>query len=465
MEENTIISAQEAGDSQPEPMDLETEEKPKERGARLEAKKKRQQQMQAEDQERKRRLEDKENERRTKRMLDEEAKEQKRKEIEAKKLEKQRLRQEKEQQKLEKEKLKQDKEKEKLELKAKAEAERLEKLQKKQEEKELKLKEIEDLRLRKLEEKQQKAALKQQQEEEKRLKLEEEKKKKEEKEKTEIKPICKPLTDFFKRRVTAESEQSRESTEPAEIEPMKIDSNSPEEWRVFWRTQNYIAQGEREAFIYIHDSALKPYFTGKRHRVRLHRNFLKLMDCVDYDRDSEIEFEEQNAEDLGEEELSEEEESEDSDESVAEFVVPDNYMSDEEENSQGERAEITLVSNECKPLTILNTEMLQALSIISITNSQFPLLVHPPHARTKDEDWVPDLLGLIEGKGNKNEVLTALRERHPTVSMRAVNLKIKEVAIKAAINGSKRQYYLKENVPEVPVQAVLQFPAKPEDSS
>lgn len=430
MEDESCTSTQLAGTIPDELPGLEPEATPRLRRARKASSKNLENQLLA-NPDLKRTLEDDNWERRTKKPLDDDQKEKLKKDKEEKRQAKQRLKQEQEELK-ERQRLEQEQQKEKarlekdlkhqrkLELKLKIEAERQEKLlqkqenamkkqeelkrkqedaQRKQEERALKLKLQEEDRLRKTEEKLQQAALKLAQQEERRLKLEE---------KTEPRPNCKQLTEFFK--VRPSSDQSRESTESADIEPMKIDSYSPEDWRDFWKTQAYLPEATRQPFIFIHDSALKPYFVGTRSQTRLHRDFLRLIDCVDYERDSEDEFEEQNAEDLEEEQLSSDEESEDSDESVAEFVVPDTYLSDAE-GSQDERPEVQLITSEVKPITFIDPERLQALSAISITGGQFPIHANPPKCSIKDENWVPDLLEILEGRASKTEVLNLLRER------------------------------------------------------
>jgi hypothetical protein len=337
---------------------------------------------------RKRKLEVREEERSAKKMMDEEHK------LKRKMLD--------EETKLQ---AKLEKEARRLQQKEKAEAERQAKHQARQEERSKKQKDSEEARRIQREER------KRQQEEAmvKRQEAKPGKNSDEKRPKNDGKTDMLLISAFFTKQAKPVSE-ARASTEESDVEPMKIEGQCPEDWREFWKTQTYLPLVAREAFIYIHDSALKPYFLGRPVKAKLRRDFLKPLAVVDYDRDSEEEFEEQNAEDLGEEDCSSDEDSEASDESVAEFVVPDNYLSDEE-CSQGERTELKLRTTECKPLAFLTQAQLMELSVISISGLQFPIQVEPPRLGSKDEDWVPDLLEVVEGKASKTEVLNALRER------------------------------------------------------
>jgi hypothetical protein len=298
-----------------------------------------------------------------------------------------------------------EKEEKKLLLKEKAETERQAKHLARLEERSKKQRENEEAKRMQREErkKQQEEAIVKRQEAKPGKSLDEKRPK------NDGKTDMRPISAFFTKRAKPVSE-ARASTEESDVEPMKIEGQCPEDWREFWKTQTYLPLVTRDAFIYIHDSALKPYFIGRGVKTRLRRDFLKPLAVVDYDRDSEEEFEEQNAEDLGEEDCSSDEDSEASDESGAEFVVPDNYLSDEE-FSQGERTELKLRTTECKPLAFLTQAQLMELSVISISSLQFPIQVERPRLSSKDEDWVPDLLEVVEGKASKTEVLSALRER------------------------------------------------------
>lgn len=219
---------------------------------------------------------------------------------------------------------------------------------------------------------------------------------------------CKKLSDYFPQLVCSAA-LIEKASKPAAYVPVKVDNCSQGNWRQLWRILHYKPSCQMKTFIFIHNSKLKPYFIGPCKGTFI-RNSLKPLDFVDYDQDSSDELEEMNAEELGEEEAYSDEEDDDLNDTLESFVVPDNYLSDDEGESESERVQMKLVRNEVKDRVNLDTIQLHALAMVSISNLQFPHRIQPPRSRPHVQAWVPDLLELLEGKVTKSEVLAALRE-------------------------------------------------------
>lgn len=358
--------------------------------------------------------------------------------------------------KLEEDKLlkKKLKEEEKLAKKQKAEEEKLLKKQKAEEEKLLKKQMIE-------EEKNAKQLQKQQQEEAKKSKkmISQDSQKQ-----TPVKSGIKPITHFFNFSHTPSSASSTPTTVRSspdkkplfdKLEKCIIPSSfqyctsysppagSLSDWIKKWSSEIKVIPSH-STFIFIHDSILNPYFTGKASQKVVRRNPFVQYPDVNYDIDSEEEYEEMNGEDLGEEEEDTSEESLTEEEEEDKWVVPDGYFSasELEEGEEAPQPFVISLNNEPKPMRILKQEELKRFAGFSMKGNlpieciilETPVPLPKPPKKNID-NYVEDLIRCAEGKNSKKQIIEAFKEIHPDISKNAVENKISEVLVRVKGSG------------------------------
>ena len=356
------------------------------------------------------------------------------------------------------------KEEEKIAKKLKAEEDKLFKKQMLEEEKLLKKQQAE-------EEKNSKLLQKQQQDSQKAKKTSSQ----ESLRNTPVKPSIKPITHFFNISHTPSSTSSTPPTNKStpdkkplfdQLEKSMIPSSfkacksyspsagSLQDWIQKWSREIKVIPF-RCAFIFIHDSILNPYFTGKPALNILRRNPYHIYNDVNYDIDSEEEYEELNGEDLGEAEEEEdtEEESNSEDEEENRWVVPDGYFSESELEEGEETPEpfVVLVNKEQKPMRIIRKEeelrrfagfsMKSSLPIECIILETPVPLPKPP--KKNINNFEEDLKKCAEGKINKKQIIETFKEIHPDIPKSAVENKIKEVFIRVKEAGKQAFYTLR----------------------
>lgn len=418
----------------------------------------------------------------------------------------------KEVQRMQKLKEKTAKEVEKLEIKRKTELDKQARIKEKQEEKERKIKEKEDEKERKRLEieklKQDKLEAKRLKEEEIRLKKEEAaQKKKEEEERKKEEEVRKKeeqlkaekekenqqkkLSSFFKKN-TPQREAAKEESKPINKPTTNLLSllekeRMPEKIEeIVLNLRDYCLQLKAQHLkecaeeskkyrnkpkrkdIYIEGSHKKMSCIWHKcsHIIRGRNPFAKDENLIDYDMDSEEEFEEENGEDI----MSEKDDDEDDageGESEDDFIVPDGYLS-KSEKDQDEDVEMTdnhqIVTKvgykEIKKERKINTIIQATVTIASASTmkslAQYKIFAAKPHIKlplvinAKDFDNISEeedkkermdpnainkkmkefilmVHGSYEAKG---KIIDDFSAQHPECSKASIERKIREIAVK-----------------------------------
>jgi len=316
-----------------------------------------------------------------------------------------------------------------------------------EEEKQLKKAKLEEKRIKKQEEEKKK-------EQEKENKRKEKEAKRLEEKKTDIKPISwfvtkqsvsdakdTPNKGIFKQ---LEKPLTPQSFQQLEFTPKEGDLES---WVVKWKGELKILPSKKESFIYIHDSALKPYYSGPNKSFH-HRNPFKVFEEVNYERDSEEEYEELFGEDLGQEsDLSSDEFSSEEDEAT--FVVPDNYFSSDEIEDEDVQV-FKYEAPKIQPLKIHNETSPDLLELkgFNIEGQTFPIvLIKKVTLKKSIDDHLEELKEIGQGKQSKKEILSEFLAVHSDLSKAAVLRKVDELFVKTKGDNNKLTYCLKEKEP------------------
>lgn len=429
--------------------------------------------------------------------------------------EKEEARKRKEEQRLQKQKEKEQKEAEKLEKKRQAELEAELKRKQKEEEKEKKRQEAEQLRLKKEEEKRLKQEELQRKKEEAALKKEEaalKKKQEEEKKKEEMLKAerekenqQKKLLSFFKKdspkkdvEMEKEPEVKKKTKDllntieraqkevPDKVEDIVINL------RDYCQSLRaaYLKELGEEAKAYKNKPKRKDIYIEGSHRkltciwqkvssvIRGRNPFARDEAIIDYDMDSEEEFEEENGEDIVSEKDDEEDEYADEDEKEG-FIVPDGYLSQSEkdddeadnwsENGYGKnRVGYTEIKKERQINTIITPSVtiarestiasLEQFKIFTAKSYiEFPLnnlikdLDENSDAEDKKERMDPNAINnkikefilMIHGSYEpKNKIIEMFAEQHSEWSKASIERKIREIASKEKEESQGKFRYL-----------------------
>ena len=260
-------------------------------------------------------------------------------------------------------------------------------------------------------------------------------------------------------RKRAKEEKRREEEEKKrEIEVKKKEENIPKINNYFTKAKDVHKNTEKVAgseivvgsslvpgicrqnvFVYFADSHLKPYFTGPV-QPKITQSMTTKFTHIDYNIDSEEEYEELNGEDLESNDSVEEEESESSSEieTFKKFIVDDGHLS-EEEKLENEEIAITSVwmNNEIRPMSLHLPEdpLLLSLKATSLTSEELPIplpekpikvLKEPKPAKTPIDDTISkEIIQVALGKFSKDEILSAAIQKFPNISKAAVKNLVK----------------------------------------
>lgn len=308
---------------------------------------------------------------------------------------------------------------------------------------------------------QEKLEKKRAEDEAKKVKIEEERRKKAEenlKKKDEEKKKAEERRKIEEDKRKAKEEKRKEEEEKKkEIEVKKKEENIPKINNYFTKAKEVHKNVDKipgeifvgsspvpticrqNVFIYFADSHLKPYFTGPV-QAKVTQSMLTKFTHIDYNIDSEEEYEELNGEDLESNDSEEEEESESSSEieTFKKFIVDDGHLS-EEEKLENEEIAITSVwmNNEIKPMSLLlpDDSLLLSLKAITITSEELPIILpekpvkvfkEPKPAKTPiDEIISKEIIQIALGKFSKDEILSAVIQKFPNISKAAVKNLVK----------------------------------------
>ncbi|CAG9332521.1 unnamed protein product [Blepharisma stoltei] len=245
---------------------------------------------------------------------------------------------------------------------------------------------------------------------------------------------------------------------PSQDDTVPGDLNS---WKAKWK-KDIKHFKPKSHFIYIQDSALKPYFEGFPKIVEVKRNPYFIYQDVNYDIDSEEEYEEKFGEDIEKEDDEEESDSyTESEESDVKFVVPDGYLSNDEipEGEEGPEVISYKPPEEILPMKIItlasdDAALLCSLKAVNLQNiplpiiykvEKTPLLPQKPPKKTID-DLIEEFKTVAQGKNSKKEIVAYFAEKYPEISKLSVSKKIQELLVRTKIGNDKQKYYLKSSL-------------------
>ena len=361
------------------------------------------------------------------------------------------------------------KKQDKYEVKEKKEQERKAKIE---EEKKRKNEEL----LKKKEEDKRKKELEKKRIEDERKRVEEEKKKAKEDKKRE--------EELKRKEIEMKKESEKKKVESVNIASFfQKNSSKPEEKIIVPELNTKIPPSisRQNIFIFFADSHLKPYYSGKIEPALINpgvKSMFTKFDTIDYNIDSEEEYEENNGEDIHSGDSAEEEDEDDLSQSelekLNEFVVADGHLSAEEkepndeikDTDNQENAENLVnqeiannylwMNTELKEMTILENDdlLLESCRAISISNELIPIKIPEKPIKVVKEPKPPkmvitdiiekEILIIAQGKQNLEEIIKAVKEKYSLVSKAAVKNLIKEKMIKR--KDGLRNYVLKDIV-------------------
>jgi hypothetical protein len=303
--------------------------------------------------------------------------------------------------------------------------------------------------------------------EDEKRKIEEERKKNDE-EKKKAKEEKKREEDLKKKEQDPKKKSENQSSSLTIDMLFQRTSSKPAEKSLSSETKGEVSSSpcisRQNIFIYFSDSHLKPYFTGKAESnlQKESRSIFSKFESIDYNKDSEEEYEENNGEDLHSRDSDEEEESFSSSEleNFKKFIVDDGHLSEEEKLENEEVAINSLWMNtELKEMKILenNDFLLENCRVQSITSEKIPIKVPEkickivkevkPQKILVTENNQKEILEIAEGKFNKDEIIAAVVLKYPNISKAGVKNLIKEKMFKR--KDGPRVYSVKRETEKV----------------
>ena len=229
-----------------------------------------------------------------------------------------------------------------------------------------------------------------------------------------------------------------------------------EDWSLVWNEKIEVVI-RKNSFIYITDSFLKPFYAGELKVKPDFSPFYKFPN-VDYDKDSEEEYEELHGEDINSvnDESEEESETESENEEINKFIVNDGYLSADERAEDEEIPNLSTNLNlEIQPMQLFlrDSKELLNFSAFSIVNQQIPIEI--PKAPEKvekepkaakmvvNENIEQEIISIALGKNSKDEIVQAAKSLFPLISKASVYKIIKTKLFKQK-NGKIKIYKMKE---------------------
>jgi hypothetical protein len=268
-------------------------------------------------------------------------------------------------------------------------------------------------------------------------KIEEERKKKEEEEKRKKEENCiKPIHIYFTKKNVPSNVIL---TETINYSKPLGSTDAVYDWNEIFSTKVAVIE-RKKSFIYFTDSVLKPYYSVEL-KPKQAKGALDQYPNIDYEKDSEEEYEELNGEDINsfnDEEEEEDEESDSEKEEINKFIVNDGYLSPDEKPEDEEIGLYPInINNEILPMQIFEygSDKLTELKAFSIIDEIFPIqitsnIVKPLKEIQKpksviDDEIIKEIIQIGIGKFSKKDIIKAILDKYPTISKKSVENVIK----------------------------------------